>query len=734
MNLAGGLVLALVSAVALNWGWVAQHDAASSLPPLTLRRPVHSLALLFRNRAWFVGFVTGIGGWAMYVAAVALAPLSLVQAVAAGSVGLIAFFARRRGARVTRGQTVAVALSVAGLLLLALSLGGGTVHERQATGGAMAAWLLCSLVAATATGAFGLGGAAAGILYAAGDVATKGAVGGGIWLVLVPVVLAAHGGAFVALQLAFQRGSALASAGVSTLLTNALPIAGGIFLFHERVPGGARGVMRIAAFALVVVAAALLARPEGDEERPPRARKALRAALPAAALAVLAVAVRLPGVWHNALSQDEVASARILTEPHFAGMLHHVVRTESTPPLWYTLGWLTHHLGVPVVDVRLLSVLFGGLLAALVFELARTVVRPSLAAIAGALAAVGYEPVYHGSELRSYELLALLATLLCVVVLRHGERPTRRLDVALGATVWAGLLTHYFFVYSIAAVVVWLWLDPSARAVRRRATVAIAAGGLCAAPWLPAFLAQYRHDRFWWIGGFKPRVVLVTPLRLFVPYAGQTLTLAVAVLVVLAIGAAVLARSGRGRLVALLAIFPTLAAGCAWAAGERSYAVRNLIETAPFIAICVAAPLAAVRRREVIAAVAATAVTAVAVVAVTRATVPFPPYQRIARALVAEGWRPSDPVAVYGNFFSYRAPLEWYLPRQPLLDVSSPTTRACAALYVIERRGDDFAVEKLAHVRVRRLEALESATLLAATHTPPRCVRLSTNPRLEPLA
>jgi hypothetical protein len=441
--------------------------------------------------------------------------------------------------------------------------------------------------------------------------------------------------------------------------------------------------------------------------------------------------VRLPGVWHNALSQDEVASARILGEPHFVGMLHHVVRTESTPPLWYTLGWLTHHLGVPVVDVRLLSVLFGGVLAALVYLVGRTVVRPSLAALAGALVAVGYEPVYHGSELRSYELLALLATVLCLVVLRFVDRPSPRLGVALGATVWAGLLTHYFFVYSVAAVLAWLWLDPAARSVRRRATVAIGVGGLLAAPWLPAFVAQYGHDRFWWIGGFKPRVVAVTPLRMFVPYAGQTLALAGAVLAVLAVGAVLLARSHRGRLVALLAILPTAVAAAAWAGGERTYAVRNLIETAPFVAVTLTAPLAAVRRRATIAAVAATAVTAGAVVAVTPATVPIPPYQRIARALVAEGWRPSDPVAVYGNFFSYRAPLEWYLPRQPLLDVSSLTSRACAAVFVVRRRGDDFQVEKLAHVRAVELR---HATVLAALHAPPRCVRLSTNPRLEPLA
>ena len=121
----------------------------------------------------------------------------------------------------------------------------------------MLAWLGLSAVAAAfaagplaplIVGGAGLG-LAAGILYAAGDLATKAAVGGGLWLALVPAVLAAHGLAFVCLQLGFQRGGALATAGASTLLTNALPIAGGIALFHERVPGGALGALRVAAFA-----------------------------------------------------------------------------------------------------------------------------------------------------------------------------------------------------------------------------------------------------------------------------------------------------------------------------------------------------------------------------------------------------------------------------------------------------------------------------------------------------
>jgi hypothetical protein len=105
-------------------------------------------------------------------------------------------------------------------------------------------------------------GVAAGLLYAAGDIATKAATFGGVWTFLVLAMLTAHGLAFVAIQFGFQRGGALATAGTATLLTNALPIAAGLFVFHEHLPGGPLGVVRAAGFGLVVVSAAVLARAE----------------------------------------------------------------------------------------------------------------------------------------------------------------------------------------------------------------------------------------------------------------------------------------------------------------------------------------------------------------------------------------------------------------------------------------------------------------------------------------
>mgnify|MGYP003693752385 CR=1 FL=1 len=97
---AGGLVLALASAAALNWSYFVQHGAAAALPALSLRRPLRSLASLFGNRRWLVGFWTGIGGWILLRGRADARAALLVQACAAGG---LAVLCRARGHAVAQG-------------------------------------------------------------------------------------------------------------------------------------------------------------------------------------------------------------------------------------------------------------------------------------------------------------------------------------------------------------------------------------------------------------------------------------------------------------------------------------------------------------------------------------------------------------------------------------------------------------------------------------------------------
>ncbi|MGN6798734.1 MAG: hypothetical protein ACTHKS_11345 [Gaiellaceae bacterium] len=269
MNLTVALLLSLLSATALQWGYLAQHGAARELPALSLRAPIRSLRSLFSDLSWFAGFAVGILGWVFYVAALALAPLSLVQGVSAGGIAVLAGLAHRRGDPMTRFQWSAVGVATVGLVLLAISLAGGTTDAHATKPIDVVVWLvvLAGLAALASSSGLKLAagaslGVAAGLLYATGDISTKAGTFGGAWTLFLITMLAAHGLAFVAIQFGFQRGGALATAGTATLLTNALPIAAGLFLFNEHLPGGLLGVVRAAGFALVVVAAAVLARAE----------------------------------------------------------------------------------------------------------------------------------------------------------------------------------------------------------------------------------------------------------------------------------------------------------------------------------------------------------------------------------------------------------------------------------------------------------------------------------------
>ena len=279
MTLAAGLVLALLAAMALNVGYFVQHGAANTMVSLSLRHPLASARLLVTNRQWMLGYGAGWIGWGLYIAALSLAPLSLVQAVSAGGVGILAILAHRLGTPLTRQEQLGTGVAVGGLVLLGLSLTSDVTATSPARSttlliviavGSLLAGGLVLLARGFRPGA--LLGCAAGILFGVGDLATKGAVDG-VGLLFVPILAVCTALGFVTLQLAFQRGRVLETAGSSTLVNNLIPIVGGIAVFHEPIPSGLPGVARVASFVAVVVGAVLLAsgrmHPQSGATTPP---------------------------------------------------------------------------------------------------------------------------------------------------------------------------------------------------------------------------------------------------------------------------------------------------------------------------------------------------------------------------------------------------------------------------------------------------------------------------------
>src|SRR5918911_1843529 len=96
--------LAAASTTLTNLAYQREHDAAASLPVLSMRRPLHSLHLLITSRGWLIGFAMETAGFLLYAAALALASLALVQSIAAGGIGVLASAsARFAGHRLSRG-------------------------------------------------------------------------------------------------------------------------------------------------------------------------------------------------------------------------------------------------------------------------------------------------------------------------------------------------------------------------------------------------------------------------------------------------------------------------------------------------------------------------------------------------------------------------------------------------------------------------------------------------------
>ncbi len=269
------IVLTFASAIAINWAWIREHNAAASLPPLSVRRPRESLRLLLTNRRWMGGFAAEAGGFLCYVAALALAPLALVQSLSAGGIGILAFLSSRvSGVKLSRRELVGVAIAISGLVFLGISLAGATGQGDEAVWVGIVIWIGASAALAAVAvryasrvlGPAAAHGMAAGILLAAGDVVTKAVVSGGARVLFIPAMILAYSFGTIMLQLGFQKGAALTTAGVATLFTNALPIIAGTTLYDEPFPNGELGVLRGISFALLIAGGALLSRPKPEAE------------------------------------------------------------------------------------------------------------------------------------------------------------------------------------------------------------------------------------------------------------------------------------------------------------------------------------------------------------------------------------------------------------------------------------------------------------------------------------
>lgn len=263
------VVLALASTTLTNVAYLREHDAVVALPELSAAHPLRAAKQLLTDRRWLGGFALEGTGFTLYVVALALAPLTLVQSLAAGGIGVLAFVSARVSGRALPQREVAgVLVSIVGLVALAVSLAGGSGEGSGGTTTAIVLWLGATAAAAVLVVAAGrkLGaiavseGLAGGLLFSMGDISVKVATEGGGRAAFGATAVLGYVLGTALLQLGYRHGGALTVAGLATLMMNALPIAAGTRVLGEPVPTGALGVLRVLAFVAVTLGAILLAR------------------------------------------------------------------------------------------------------------------------------------------------------------------------------------------------------------------------------------------------------------------------------------------------------------------------------------------------------------------------------------------------------------------------------------------------------------------------------------------
>jgi drug/metabolite transporter (DMT)-like permease len=281
MTLIFGILLALGCALATNVGFLYKHRGACAAPPVDIRRPLYSARGLFASRLFAIGMAIAAGAWVFHVAAMSVAPLSIVQVVLAGGVVLLAVMAERMlGVRIGPRQWVGLALTAGGLMLLGVTLPATHgAHSHFSTPGMIAfeAGLIgmgTLLIAGPRIGApeehhgFMLG-AAAGILFGVSDIAIKamsGLIGSvGIGVLLSPwlyVCLAASIAAFYASAKGLQDGDPVPVIAITGTAANVAGIVGGILVFGDPLSANPLSLgIECFAFVLVIAAAWLMPAP-----------------------------------------------------------------------------------------------------------------------------------------------------------------------------------------------------------------------------------------------------------------------------------------------------------------------------------------------------------------------------------------------------------------------------------------------------------------------------------------
>jgi mannosyltransferase len=250
------------------------------------------------------------------------------------------------------------------------------------------------------------------------------------------------------------------------------------------------------------VAAPLLGRP-----------RISRYALATGAVTGAGLAARLVLLGRQPISRDEAFTA-VVTRRSWGGMLG-VVRHDSAPPLSYVLDHLATAWSTSPSLLRLPAALAGAAAIPVAAALGRRLGGDGAGIGAAAACAALASLLIPSRDARMYALAATLVMSFALVLWRALERPTRGRLAALAGVTAAAVLTHYLDAVGVMATVAAAALTLRERRALGRAAVAVAAGYVPLAVWIPFAVGQTGHaaEPFWASGlGAAPTLGIVTQL------------------------------------------------------------------------------------------------------------------------------------------------------------------------------------------------------------------------------
>jgi drug/metabolite transporter (DMT)-like permease len=269
-----GIALAAAVALMANLASLLKHRGCQGAPLVSINRPLTSLRSLAASPWFAAGWGLAAFAWIVHIAALSLAPISLVQGVVAGSAVTLAVLSQRLfGDPVERRQWLALVLGGAGLALLAVTLPHFHGPHSSFTLAGIVSFEggLVLLAAGIALGHRAERLAArrgvllavlAGLLFALAGVAIKALTSGsGGWpLICSLIVLAVACGALAQYTTvaALQRGGAIETIGLMGIVGNAAQIVAGILVFGDPLSPDPLGIVLQVVGLLMVCFSALL--------------------------------------------------------------------------------------------------------------------------------------------------------------------------------------------------------------------------------------------------------------------------------------------------------------------------------------------------------------------------------------------------------------------------------------------------------------------------------------------